>query len=408
MKTIWADFNARTESDRVRLDTRGSIESLSKTPVSPDEWIWLTDDEVTVGAQVESAGNSLLARPAWDTVQESAPEASDAAVRQALTELRTLMTSPVRDYKAILRLIPLARRNEPKPGYLDFLKSRALAALGYSELALGAASDAVGAAPDAATFKHHELVLHDQVNHAGAMQEVTQLIGRSRQALVLEACIHVLSNDARQHSGDVDASEQILAVVSEFEKAPDRNTVPVSAVVSARLARGFALARLGRDGEARSAFSEAVDADPTNPASRFARGVATYPLPGAVEDLRIAIEAGWSNFVPHYLLSHHAVGQHRWADALNHAEAALRLFPTDHARANLLEWRAIIAYETAHDVVASRKFLLEALAIEDLPHLRENLRELERLASASSPVQSDWAVPAGQAANIGLAEAHAA
>ena len=68
MPVIYADFNARTEDDRVRLTTVGSRRSLAKTPVAPGESVWLFDGEMKVRAVVEtSATGKLLARVDWST-----------------------------------------------------------------------------------------------------------------------------------------------------------------------------------------------------------------------------------------------------------------------------------------------------------------------------------------------------
>lgn len=61
MKTITVDFNARDENDCVRLNTAGTETS----EILPDEWVWLTDEEVLVIAKVLEG---LVARPVWETV----------------------------------------------------------------------------------------------------------------------------------------------------------------------------------------------------------------------------------------------------------------------------------------------------------------------------------------------------
>lgn len=53
MMATYADFNARAASDRIRLDTVGSLESLRETPVLEGDWVWLSDDQLRVGAQIE-------------------------------------------------------------------------------------------------------------------------------------------------------------------------------------------------------------------------------------------------------------------------------------------------------------------------------------------------------------------
>ena len=69
VKTVWVDFNARTERDDVRLTTVGSKRSLQENPVELGEWVWISDDELRVKAQVCEEDRLLIARPAWKTLE---------------------------------------------------------------------------------------------------------------------------------------------------------------------------------------------------------------------------------------------------------------------------------------------------------------------------------------------------
>ncbi len=51
MKTMFADFNAMTESEHVRLTTRGSQDDMERLGIKPGEWVWLSDGEMQVGAR---------------------------------------------------------------------------------------------------------------------------------------------------------------------------------------------------------------------------------------------------------------------------------------------------------------------------------------------------------------------
>ena len=50
MTTIYADFNARTADDRIRLDPLGSKKSIAAGRVAAGTWVWVTDGEVRAGA----------------------------------------------------------------------------------------------------------------------------------------------------------------------------------------------------------------------------------------------------------------------------------------------------------------------------------------------------------------------
>lgn len=65
MVTIWADFNAQTEDGAVRLNTRGSLESLAAHPSAPPDWVVLTDGEVSVLARLDTIQGILVGWPDW-------------------------------------------------------------------------------------------------------------------------------------------------------------------------------------------------------------------------------------------------------------------------------------------------------------------------------------------------------
>ncbi len=70
MKSIWADFNARTEDDRVRLDAAGSKKSLVEARATVGEYALLTDGEVCVVGMIEDRDGQLVARVDWSTKTE--------------------------------------------------------------------------------------------------------------------------------------------------------------------------------------------------------------------------------------------------------------------------------------------------------------------------------------------------
>jgi len=70
LKRIWVDFNSPTDNSRIRLTTRGSVESLTKTPVAIGERVVLTDDDIQVEAVTEDGDVYLVALPDWDTQKD--------------------------------------------------------------------------------------------------------------------------------------------------------------------------------------------------------------------------------------------------------------------------------------------------------------------------------------------------
>lgn len=63
---IVVDFNARTEDDRIRLNTRASSTVLGLT-FSPGQSVILVDDEIAVDALMEERRGTWVARPLWTT-----------------------------------------------------------------------------------------------------------------------------------------------------------------------------------------------------------------------------------------------------------------------------------------------------------------------------------------------------
>lgn len=71
---LWADFNARDGDGLVSLHTKGSKESLAKTPVKLGDLVWLGDGDLMVVAEVVLRGGKLFGRPLWETQEDMTPE----------------------------------------------------------------------------------------------------------------------------------------------------------------------------------------------------------------------------------------------------------------------------------------------------------------------------------------------
>jgi hypothetical protein len=71
MKTIFADFNALTESEHIRLTSRASQDDLRETGAQPGDWVWLIDGELKVGARLAlDSTYKLVGVPDWETLVE--------------------------------------------------------------------------------------------------------------------------------------------------------------------------------------------------------------------------------------------------------------------------------------------------------------------------------------------------
>jgi hypothetical protein len=69
MKTIYADFNAMTETGQVCLSTRGSQKEIDEQGVQVGDRVWLSDGELVVGAEmVIDPRYGIVGVPDWDTM----------------------------------------------------------------------------------------------------------------------------------------------------------------------------------------------------------------------------------------------------------------------------------------------------------------------------------------------------
>lgn len=69
MNTIFADYNAMTEAGHVRLTCRGSEEDIRSRSLRPGDWVWLSDTEVVIAAQLAMDDYyGLVGIPDWDTL----------------------------------------------------------------------------------------------------------------------------------------------------------------------------------------------------------------------------------------------------------------------------------------------------------------------------------------------------
>lgn len=69
MKTVFADFNAMSEAGHLRLSFRASQADLQELGARVGDWVWLSDGELVVGAQLaQVTDEGLVGIPAWATL----------------------------------------------------------------------------------------------------------------------------------------------------------------------------------------------------------------------------------------------------------------------------------------------------------------------------------------------------
>lgn len=153
MKRIFADFNAETESGYIRLGCRGSQEDLQDQGVEVGDWMWLSDGELVVGAQLAIDDRyGIVGVPRWETlVHLDDDDANDIPGRWG--EFLALTRKSNRNFKdeaRVFQVLTILEINAPlefkaslSPGYLPLRRAGALRFLGETELALVELSEAI-------------------------------------------------------------------------------------------------------------------------------------------------------------------------------------------------------------------------------------------------------------------------
>ena len=157
MKTIFADYNARTEAGDICLTTQGSREGVERIGVQRGDWAWLSDGEVVVGAQLAvDQRYGLVGVPDWDTVVHLDDEdANDPEqIRRSLLPLLNKVTFSESDEPRVYELLTQWELVSPEEtldasrGYFPFRRALALREMEKPELALLEMTEARAIAPD--------------------------------------------------------------------------------------------------------------------------------------------------------------------------------------------------------------------------------------------------------------------
>ncbi len=112
MKTIFADYNAATESGHLRLNCKASQEDIAKAQLHPGDWAWLSDGEVIVGAQLAIDDRyGLVGVPDWGTLVHL-DDADSRDFEKVQTELQWLSQKAQRsldEERRVLELLTISK-----------------------------------------------------------------------------------------------------------------------------------------------------------------------------------------------------------------------------------------------------------------------------------------------------------
>ncbi len=274
MKTMYADYNATTESGNICLTTRGSQDDIQRLGVRPGDWVWLSDSEVVVGARVDvDPYYGIVGVPDWETlVHLDDEEAEDfQRVWGDLQSLFSRTSRTAQDEAKVFELLTQFDHFAPQEvrdqGTWQLAASRASAlfSMGKFELALIEIQAARSSRPGDPSHEFlyleilRQLVSDRAVDEAGRFAAVADA-----PAMVLAAAINILGTRAEESTGDVFASRaaEILRLCERFEIAPGRPDIDPSLLAIVHFNRGMILRGLDRADEARAALNLAHEIAP--------------------------------------------------------------------------------------------------------------------------------------------------
>jgi len=270
MKTMFADFNALTEAGRVRLTTRGSEADIARTGARPGDWVWLSDGELIVGAQIATDERyALVGDPDWETlVHLDDDDSADHCKVQA--ELEKLLADPRRSVEREGRifelltifeiLAPAEAKADIPAEYFSSLRAQTLAMMGKPELALVEVADARRGGHAGTADDRLFLEILRRIDLPRAVREASAFAARNDlPAAVLATCIDVLTDHAEHLPDDQfgPVGDQILKLAERYDHASDRDESDAQTTALFNFNRGMTLLRLGRSDEARAALMQA-------------------------------------------------------------------------------------------------------------------------------------------------------
>ncbi|HKI16804.1 MAG TPA: tetratricopeptide repeat protein [Isosphaeraceae bacterium] len=288
MKTIFADYNAATESGYLCLGFKASQAEIAEAHLEPGDWAWLSDGEVVVGAQLAIDDRyGLVGVPDWDAIVHLDEEgASDVErVRAELNPLLTKAAPSIEDESRILELLAQldhfgpANITDAAPGMFAFRRALALRRMGKLGLALVEADEARRASPDDERVLFVCLDLLRLEDLPCAVKEAERIANcPTVPAQVLAACINILATQAEQVAdGEFESvAGRVLDWCQRLDQAPGRDQAGESLLGLSYFNRGLVHLRAGRISQARQSFERARQIYPAGPMLDEAAGLEIY------------------------------------------------------------------------------------------------------------------------------------
>ncbi len=289
MRTIFADYNAMTESEHLRLNFKTSQNDIAKARLRPGDWAWLSDGDVIVGAQLAIDDRyGVVGVPDWDTLVHLDDEDS-RNFDTVQTELQCLSQKPQQsrdEERRVLELLTISEVIAPKelqntlpPGYFSSRRAETLYLLGKPELALTEIEEARRLGSSDSDDLRLFLDILRRIDLPRAKREADALAARlDVPAGVLAECVNILATYADELTDDQfgPVADRILAWADRFDRAPGRERVMALSLALFQFNRGLVLLRLGRAEDARDALDLARAVDPIFSEIREAMRLTAY------------------------------------------------------------------------------------------------------------------------------------
>ena len=288
MRTIFADFNARTVAGHLRLMCVGSQKDMSSQGVRVGDWVWLSDGELVIGGQIatDEAGK-IVGEPRWNTLVHLDDEGMDHFPTVFREFSALVMDAPdgpnVTTESRIFQLATIMEHIAPKPdttpGYLSFRRAGALYLMGEYDLTLIEIEAAIRARPGDPATRSLYLETLRKVDLPRAANEAARLASDDAiDAGTLASCINVHASIADRAS-DAEFSllgRRIIEWAARFELAHGRDRIRASTLAQVKFNVGLTLLRFGRHHDARAALDLAHATDPEEPSIGEAVGLDSF------------------------------------------------------------------------------------------------------------------------------------
>ncbi len=279
MNIIPVDYNAATPAGSLRLNFTDTREALAAIAAQSGDWIWASDGEVLVGAQLhEDPSYGFVAAPNWRTLVHLDDYDESESIRfikdfeVALQPQRRNIEEQERAFQMLMIWInKMAPPVYMAANLIEMTRDTAVALyeMGEYGLALSTITQSGPGPRDYPylVFLHLKMLWLTNPDRAAA-EARERAKSPDADALVLAACIDIgtATSELLPDPEFRSAVRLVLDWIERFDRAPGRDQIYAIPLAQVHLNRGLILLRLGQRDEADEAFRLAHAIDPIEPA----------------------------------------------------------------------------------------------------------------------------------------------